>query len=86
MSSGTNETATLDALREYIRNDRGFDFTGYKRASLERRITKRMRAVRVETYQEYLDYLQVQPDEFTGLFNTILINDTSFFRDPESWV
>lgn len=82
MSSGTNETATLDALREYIRNDRGFDFTGYKRASLERRITKRMRAVRVETYQEYLDYLQVQvrrggapPEPPLGLSSTYLGGD-----------
>src|SRR4029078_814069 len=33
----------------------------------------------------YLDYLQVHPEEFEALFNTILINVTSFFRDPEIW-
>ena len=32
-------------------------------------------------YVEYLDHLQVHPDEFTALFNTILINVTGFFRE-----
>jgi chemotaxis methyl-accepting protein methylase len=31
------------------------------------------------------DYLEVVPDEFAQLFNTILINVTSFFRDPPAW-
>jgi two-component system CheB/CheR fusion protein len=36
-------------------------------------------------YPDYLDHLQVHPDEFTALFNTILINVTAFFRDPDAW-
>jgi two-component system CheB/CheR fusion protein len=32
-----------------------------------------------------LDHLEVHPDEFTHLFNSILINVTSFFRDPEAF-
>ena len=35
----------LEVLLDYLRRSRGFDFTGYKRASLSRRIEKRMRAV-----------------------------------------
>ncbi|MBA2454843.1 MAG: PAS domain-containing protein [Chloroflexia bacterium] len=85
MSTVSDNTLALETLLEHIRDNRGFDFTGYKRASLERRINKRMQAVQIETYQDYLDYLQVQPDEFTNLFNTILINVTRFFRDPDSW-
>ena len=27
----------------------------------------------------------MHPDEFTALFNTILINVTGFFRDPDAW-
>ena len=46
---------------------------------------KRMQAVGVDDYADYLDYLEVHPDEFTALFNTILINVTSFFRDPPAW-
>ena len=33
----------------------------------------------------YQEYLEVHPDEFATLFNTILINVTSFFRDPAAW-
>jgi two-component system, chemotaxis family, CheB/CheR fusion protein len=84
-NTDTHSRQALDNLLQYIREHRGFDFTGYKHASLERRINKRMRAVKIDSYQDYLDYLQVQPEEFTELFNTILINVTRFFRDPDSW-
>jgi two-component system, chemotaxis family, CheB/CheR fusion protein len=75
----------LDVLLAHLKRTRGFDFTGYKRASLERRIRKRMETVEVADYGEYLDYLEVHPDEFGALFDTILINVTGFFRDPEAW-
>jgi two-component system CheB/CheR fusion protein len=76
---------SLDDLLEYLKRNRGFDFTGYKRSTLQRRITKRMEEVGVDSYDGYLDYLEVQPDEFPELFNTILINVTAFFRDPPAW-
>ena len=75
----------LESLLEYLKRARGFDFTGYKRASLERRILKRMQTVGCADYADYLDYLEVHPEEFAALFNTILINVTSFFRDASSW-
>lgn len=80
-----NADRSFNSLVLYLRNNRGFDFTGYKRGSLERRIHKRMEAAGVDDYLEYIDYLEVHPDEFTHLFNTILINVTDFFRDPEAW-
>src|SRR3954465_15410805 len=75
----------FEALLGYLKEARGFDFTGYKRSSLARRFRRRMTQVEVTDYGEYLDYLQVHPGEFTALFTTILINVTSFFRDPEAW-
>jgi two-component system, chemotaxis family, CheB/CheR fusion protein len=75
----------IEVLLDYLRRNRGFDFTGYKRTSLGRRINKRMQEVGVQTYLDYVDYLEVVPDEFTHLFNTILINVTGFFRDPPAW-
>ena len=75
----------LERLLEFLRDERGFDFTGYKRASLARRIDKRMHGVGITDLDLYHDYLQAHPEEFTHLFNTILINVTRFFRDPESW-
>jgi two-component system CheB/CheR fusion protein len=75
----------LEVLLDYLRRSRGFDFTGYKRTSLSRRIEKRMQVVGADGYLGYLDHLEVDPEEFTHLFNTILINVTGFFRDPPTW-
>jgi two-component system, chemotaxis family, CheB/CheR fusion protein len=75
----------LHALLEYLRTSRAFDFSGYKLASLQRRIDKRMLMVGINGYENYRDYLEVHPEEFGELFNTILINVTSFFRDPQTW-
>src|SRR5215217_2372259 len=75
----------LEVLLDYLRRSRGFDFSGYKRTSLSRRIDKRMQAVGVDDYLSYLDHLEVDPEEFAQLFNTILLNVTSFFRDPPAW-
>jgi two-component system CheB/CheR fusion protein len=46
---------------------------------------KRMDEVGVESYGDYVDLLEVQQDEFAALFDTILINVTGFFRDPQAW-
>lgn len=75
----------LEQLLEHVRQSRGFDFSAYKRSSLGRRIEKRVQVLNLPGYAEYLDFLKTHPNEFTLLFNTILINVTEFFRDPQSW-
>ncbi|MFF5232185.1 CheR family methyltransferase [Dactylosporangium sp. NPDC000521] len=81
----TGPDYAFEALLTYLKEARGFDFTGYKRSSLMRRVNRRIAQLGMHGYSEYLDQLQVHPDEFTTLFNTILINVTSFFRDSEPW-
>ena len=80
---GTDEE--FEALLTFIKDNRGFDFTDYKRPSLRRRIAKRMQDVGAETYAAYLERLRDDDQEFAGLFDTILINVTRFFRDPQAW-
>jgi two-component system CheB/CheR fusion protein len=75
----------LQGLLDYLKRSRGFDFSGYKKTTLSRRIEKRMALVETGSFGEYQDYLEVNPREFTELFNTILINVTSFFRDAPAW-
>jgi two-component system, chemotaxis family, CheB/CheR fusion protein len=77
--------AEFETLLAYLKQSRGFDFTAYKRASLMRRVLVRMQQIGVKGFAAYLDLLQVDPEEFTRLFNTILINVTSFFRDSANW-
>src|SRR5215831_17152020 len=75
----------FDGLLDYLRRTRGFDFNAYKRPSLMRRVEKRMQHVNIQRFGDYTDYLEVHPEEFGHLFNVILINVTSFFRDEAAW-
>ena len=79
------EQERFEALLRFLQQQRGFDFTGYKRPSLMRRMLRRMQTVSMHGFEAYRDYLEVHPEEFALLFNTILINVTSFFRDPPAW-
>jgi two-component system CheB/CheR fusion protein len=72
-------------LLRYLQVARGFDFQGYKPSTLARRVRKRMGMLGIDSYDAYQEYIELHHDEFRELFNTILINVTSFFRDPESW-
>src|SRR5262249_29967650 len=82
----TEKDRTFEALVDFLKTNRGFDFTGYKRSSLMRRVTTRMSKLPlIKSYGAYQDYLEVHPEEFTPLFNTILINVTGFFRDAIAW-
>ena len=85
VSDEESDEAGLEELLAFIRDSRGFDFTGYKRSSLSRRIRKRMHEAGVGDYVDYRDRLESSAEEFGYLFNTILINVTSFFRDVEAW-
>jgi two-component system CheB/CheR fusion protein len=75
----------LETLLVYIHERRNFDFRGYKRASLGRRVHRRMQLLGLDDYQRYMDVLEANPGEFAELFNTILINVTSFMRDEDAW-
>jgi len=84
-SAGEAHDEELEELLQFIRDDRGFDFTGYKRASIGRRVRRRAGELGIHSLSEYRDVLEAEVDEFTALFNTILINLTGFFRDPAAW-
>jgi two-component system, chemotaxis family, CheB/CheR fusion protein len=85
MSTNAELDRDFEDLLSYIRTERGFDFTGYKRPSLGRRVAKRMQAVKIDSFANYKAYLDAHPDEFGPLFDTVLINVTSFFRDDVAW-
>src|SRR5947209_19506887 len=85
MTTKSRDAATLDTVLKFVKEQRGFDFTGYKHPSIERRVAQRMDEVGVESYEAYLDYLELHSEEFAELFNTILINVTGFFRDRPAW-
>jgi two-component system CheB/CheR fusion protein len=59
------------------------DFRGYKPATLQRRIARRMLLKRFETLADYLRYLQVHNEELNELHEDALIGVSRFFRDPD---
>ena len=68
-----------------LRRATGVDFTYYKRSTVTRRVARRMVLHKIDTLRHYVRFLQQNPNEVNALFEDMLINVTSFFRDPESF-
>jgi two-component system CheB/CheR fusion protein len=85
VAADNNQDRDFDELLLMLKDSRGFDFTGYKRSTLERRVNRRIAMVGLSSFAEYRDYLELQPEEFSQLFDSMLINVTGFFRDPLAW-
>jgi len=68
-----------------LRSCTGNDFSSYKTHTLRRRIERRMNVHLIEEPREYLSYLRANAHELDVLFQELLINVTSFFRDPDAW-
>ena len=75
----------LRDVLQYLADERNVDLRGYKATSLERRFRHRMFQLKVGSYGHYLEYLRKQGNEVNELLNTVLINVTHFFRDPQAW-
>ncbi|MBO0145353.1 PAS domain-containing protein [Agrobacterium sp. Ap1] len=68
-----------------LRTRVGHDFSAYKRATVMRRVIRRMQVSRSKTLAEYADYLIATPDESKSLFSDLLISVTMFFRDEHAF-
>ncbi|MEO5693116.1 MAG: chemotaxis protein CheB, partial [Usitatibacter sp.] len=77
--------ADMQRVLEALRGEQGVDFSQYKRNTMYRRITRRMLLHRVDTAAEYLQLLAEDPVEVEALYRDVLINVTSFFRNPEAY-
>ncbi len=75
----------LGRLTEKLLREHAVDFRDYKPTSLGRRVQRRLEAVKCSDMECYLKYLDRRPDEYAKLIDSILINVTEFFRDPEAW-
>jgi two-component system CheB/CheR fusion protein len=72
----------LQKVFAQVRARTGRDFTRYKRSTIMRRIQRRMQLRYVEELDGYVEYLRHSPEEVRALSDDLLINVTSFFRDP----
>jgi two-component system, chemotaxis family, CheB/CheR fusion protein len=75
----------LHEIIELLRTKTAHDFTLYKQGTLQRRIERRMAMAAIETdhMDRYLEILRTDASEPDLLAKDLLINVTSFFRDPQ---
>ncbi len=75
----------LPEIIELLRINTAHDFTLYKPGTLRRRIERRMAMAPgdIDDMELYLDLLRDDPNELRLLAADLLINVTSFFRDPK---
>jgi two-component system CheB/CheR fusion protein len=79
---GTGESAALNSIFQLLRRSTGVDFTHYRKTTILRRIQRRMVVHKIDKLDEYVKYVQVNPAEIKALYQDMLINVTSFFRNP----
>jgi two-component system CheB/CheR fusion protein len=72
----------LATIFQLLRRSTGLDFTHYRQTTILRRIQRRMVVHKIDNLDQYVRYLQVNPGEIKSLYQDMLINVTSFFRNP----
>jgi len=72
----------IKKILDYLQSQKGFDFSGYRRSTLERRINKRMLATETGNINEYCKYLMNNQAEVDKLIDALTINVSQFFRNP----
>ena len=68
-----------------LKQNIGVDFSNYKTNTINRRIQRRMLALRINKISEYVNYLQNNFEESHFLYKDLLIGVTSFFRDIDAF-
>ncbi|HET9642464.1 MAG TPA: CheR family methyltransferase [Burkholderiaceae bacterium] len=77
-----------EALRDILlllRTRTGHDFRNYKRATVLRRLERRLQVHGLPNLPAYRAFLQAQPEEAQALLKDLLIGVTNFFRDAEGF-
>ncbi|HEY3492200.1 MAG TPA: chemotaxis protein CheB, partial [Solirubrobacterales bacterium] len=68
-----------------LRSATGVDFAHYKQGTIRRRLNRRMALRKSQGLNQYFRFLEENPSEVRALHDEVLINVTSFFRDPETY-
>ena len=80
-----SDGAALSTIFQTLRRSTGVDFTRYRQTTIVRRIQRRMVVHKIEQLDEYVRYLHSNSGEIKSLYQDMLINVTSFFRNPPAF-
>ncbi len=83
VSSGISDRQ-FKRLAAFIEKELGIRMPDTKRVMLESRLQKRLRALRIQTFDEYLDRVFAGDDaELIHMIDAVTTNKTDFFREPD---
>lgn len=72
----------VEGIRQYLLSKVGVDLSLYSRAHVDKSISERMAVLGVQELTGYYHFLKQQDEEPVALLDSVLINVSSFFRDP----
>ncbi len=78
-------TNNFQDLLRYIETKTTYKCSRYKEKPLKRRIAVRMRSLHLPDFHQYHDYVKKNPSELKKLLDTLTINLSYFFRNPETF-
>jgi two-component system CheB/CheR fusion protein len=85
VEEGQHQESALRGILGQLRAQTGHDFTYYKRATVLRRVGRRLQVNNLEDLPSYREFLGSHPAEAGDLLADLLISVTQFFRDSEAW-
>jgi two-component system, chemotaxis family, CheB/CheR fusion protein len=80
-----DDSPDLRAILSQLHQSTGVDFTVYKMRTIKRRILRRMLLNKLEDLSAYLNLISEKKEELDILYQDLLINVTSFFRDSDTY-
>jgi two-component system CheB/CheR fusion protein len=75
----------VESVFQVLRRATGVDFTHYRQSTIRRRIHRRMIVHKIDRLSDYVKYVLTNPPEVKALYQDMLINVTSFFRNPSTF-
>ena len=79
------DDSDLEQIFRLLRRTTTVDFSGYKSPTIGRRIQRRMALQKIDAMKDYANLLHRDRGELDSLYQDLLINVTSFFRNPEAF-
>jgi chemotaxis protein methyltransferase CheR len=83
----TMQLSDVDFTRfqSLIYKESGIHLSPSKRAMLAGRLSKRLRALEIEVFHDYLQRVERSPDELTQMLDIVTTNETRFFREQKQF-
>jgi chemotaxis protein methyltransferase CheR len=85
MMTATLSEAEFSRFRTLIYERAGIHLTPNKRGMLAGRLARRLRALRIDGYREYLRRVESSDDELTEMLDVVTTNETRFFREQQQF-